>query len=278
MTSGTSGRAGSSARVGRHLLDGAIDYHAWLGLGAAVQSGAVLVAAGASAARLVAYPLALGIAVATYYNLYRARLPHARRSVLAVGAAAVTCLGLVASLTVPDVAMSAAMLGAAGALMYAYTGLELRGVRVFAVAKPFLLASVWTCFTTAVPLTLLDASAPGLLAGRFAFFLALAIAFDYRDRRDDVRTGLRTVSSTLSRASASGLVAGLFVASSLAPLALPAGPNAIVTAVLSGASLVGAGLVGYAFRQNRHRRDDYERYLDGLLLLPAPALLAGLLP
>ena len=279
MTSDTSALKAEARAWRSTYLEPAIYWHLWLGCGAAVQAVFVLLTVGRSDGMALAYPLALGISVAVYYNLYRGHFPARRRSVFVIGGSVLACLLLVTTLDIPHAAMSTAMLGAAGALTYAYTGLELRGTAFFAWGKPVLLALVWACFTTAVPMALADSADVGLLLSRFAFYGALALAFDYRDRYADLRTGLRTISARWPRRALAAVAVVLLGASAAAPVYVDARYATAWLYPLSAASVLGAAWVSLAFRQNPPPGHAYELYLDGLLILPAPlAFMLLLLP
>ena len=257
-----------------HWRETAVGSHAWIAFGAAVQAAAVAFALDPGAGlRALGYAVALALAVGLYYTLYRGTLAPSRRSVLVVGATAVVCLALAFALALPEEAMSVGLGGAAFALIYAYTGLELRSTPAFGVVKPLLLAAVWTCYTALLPSALVDDFDGRLLLARACFFLALALAFDHRDRRIDLRVGLRTLSARLGPTVAATCSCGLLLASGALTLWSGGGGLPPAAVALALTSLVGAGAVYYAFRQNRWRGRDYDFYLDGLLVLPLPIYL-----
>jgi 4-hydroxybenzoate polyprenyltransferase len=59
--------------------------------------------------------------------------------------------------------------------------------------KIFVLASVWTWMTTYLPLLPWNAPAWTIVAERFCFIFAIALAFDIRDHAADARTGVSTL-------------------------------------------------------------------------------------
>lgn len=97
------------------------------------------------------------------------------------------------------------------------------GLRALPFAKAFLIAAVWVLVTVALPLQLHPAGrspwvAVAMASMRFPFILALAIAFDIRDRATDP-PGMRTVPQLLGTNGAKGIAVLLLLISAVLELA-----------------------------------------------------------
>lgn len=70
-------------------------------------------------------------------------------------------------------------------------------LKKFAIGKTIFLALVWTYVTTALPLFIEHAAGKekmlSYFLGEFFFIYAICILFDYRDRKDDIAEGIRSM-------------------------------------------------------------------------------------
>jgi 4-hydroxybenzoate polyprenyltransferase len=77
-----------------------------------------------------------------------------------------------------------------------------RRLRDIAVGKTIFLAIVWTYVTTALPLLIAEANWGGgpilFVISRFFLIYAICIPFDYRDREDDRKDGIRSLITLLN--------------------------------------------------------------------------------
>jgi 4-hydroxybenzoate polyprenyltransferase len=151
-----------------------------------------------------------------------------------------------------------------------------RSLRNIAVGKTVFLAFVWMYVTTVLPLVVADATwhtGSVLFAfSRFFLIYAICILFDYRDRADDKKDGIRSLITLLNERGIDGLFItslGIFGLSTLA-LAFFHYPSFYILLLLI------PGIIT-AILYNRAKKDfsDYLYYfvLDGLMMFSSLLML-----
>jgi 4-hydroxybenzoate polyprenyltransferase len=149
-------------------------------------------------------------------------------------------------------------------------------LKEIAFGKTIYLAMVWMYVTTVLPLVISGRPWTGAYTlfsvGRFFLIYAICILFDYRDREDDRRDGIRSMITYFNERGINFLFAislGVFGASTLALFF--SGVSAIDIGLMLVPGGVLAGLYGYA----KKHYSDYLYYivLDGLMMLSALLML-----
>ncbi len=156
-----------------------------------------------------------------------------------------------------------------------------RFLKQVAIGKTIFLTTVWTYVTTILPIIIsgqhyfndpkphyFNHEMKWFAASRFFLVYAICILFDYRDRTDDQKEGIRTLVNYFDE----GMVNRLFVFSLIA---FGIFTLALLTAGLSLISLLillfpGVLLSGI-YQRSKHSQSDYLYYfvLDGLMMLSA---------
>ncbi len=146
-----------------------------------------------------------------------------------------------------------------------------RRIREFGLAKPLVLAGVWTLVTAVLPLLGSDDAWILLLVAtrRFLFIFVLAIAFDIRDTTADAQSGIATVPVRLGIRRSIGLMRGLlglFAALCVLNLILsPVPTSPWLTIALLGSAVV--TWVAIERTQQPRRPAYYLGCIDGMMLL-----------
>lgn len=145
-------------------------------------------------------------------------------------------------------------------------------LRKIAIGKTIFLAFVWMYVTTAVPFILGGklVSPPALwfVVNRFFFIYAICILFDYRDRINDRKQGIRSMITYFDETGINRLFYGSIVLVLISTIALQMlGFSSFITATLFIPVIILVGLYSYAKRNF----SDYLYYivLDGLMMLSA---------
>jgi 4-hydroxybenzoate polyprenyltransferase len=137
------------------------------------------------------------------------------------------------------------------------------------VGKTIFLATVWAYVTTVLPLIIAGAEWSGgpvlFVIGRFFLIYAICIPFDYRDREDDRKAGIRSLITLLNEKGIDRLFTGSLIVYGLSTLGLAFFhyPGFYILLLLIPGILT-------AVLYNRAKRDfsDYLYYfvLDGLMM------------
>lgn len=144
-----------------------------------------------------------------------------------------------------------------------------RGLRRIAIGKTIFLATVWTYVTTILPVFVSEATWNGSLvlfaASRFFLIYAICILFDYRDREDDRKDGIRSLITYLDEKGIDKLFIfslALFTASCLGLYGYHYNTYTIILLLIPGIIL--SALYSYA----KKHFSDYLYYfvLDGLMM------------
>lgn len=150
-----------------------------------------------------------------------------------------------------------------------------RSLKKIAVGKTIFLAFAWTHVTTILPMVLiqpdLDPVQVGFAVNRFFLIYAICILFDYRDRENDARDGIRSMVTQFSEAGIDRLFWGSMIVFvlSLLFLAFYLPPTIVLCLLLPG--LILAPL----YRSSKVDHSDYRYYfvLDGLMMISAPLVI-----
>ena len=144
-----------------------------------------------------------------------------------------------------------------------------RLLRSIAVGKTIFLAMVWMYVTTALPVFVSGGSwtmeATLFCISRFMFIYAICILFDFRDREEDIRAGIKSLVTWLGEKGIAWLFLIsllLFLISTLALYAYGIGPFLIIILLVPGL------IVGLLYNYARRHFSDYLYYviLDGLMM------------
>ncbi len=145
-----------------------------------------------------------------------------------------------------------------------------RSLKKIAIGKPLFLSFVWTYVTSVLPIfidnKLLHGESLLFAIGRFGLIYAICILFDYRDREDDKRDGIRSMITYFGEKGIDLLFAisiSIFIISTLTLYYYNYPTERLLAILLPG--LLVAGLYKYAKRNF----SDYLYYfvLDGLMML-----------
>lgn len=255
---------------GSALLRTIVASQLWVGLGAGAQVLGVSAAFGQPGSKDLDcwYAAALAAAVASYYAWYRGAAPYSNAGYTLLW----ICTAVLAALSLRGQTLLYCVLGAVLPLAYGLLGKRYRSSWAFGYCKTLLLAVAWTYYTAYVPSSTAASVEAPLIASRFAFFLSLALAFDYRDVEVDKRAGVRTLAAYSRKPL---LVASVVLMLASVALQLLGGSqdNLLAQYALVFSSGIALPLLPWAFRQNRPAVLAYELLLDGLLILPLPIYL-----
>lgn len=257
---------------GRGVLEAIAATQVWIGLAAfsqvIISAACYLGDANAKATDTYALPVSLG-ACLFYFGYRRARWSAA--SLLAYGAAVAFSLWFAASAL--DDGIFAVVPGALAAIAYAVGRVAYGTTAWFGYGKPVLLAGVWTYFTAGYLAFELEVDGTLYVVSRYCFFLALALAFDYRDLSRDASRGLYTLTHRLGGRRARRIALALLALATGLPWlddSLVQVPGVLALTVSAACS---TPVLLWAFRQNRPPVWAYELAVDGLLILPLPIYL-----
>lgn len=151
-----------------------------------------------------------------------------------------------------------------------------RALRKIALGKTIFLAFVWMYVTTMLPLLIQEQPWEGhftiFVFSRFFLIYAICILFDYRDRADDKKAGIRTLITYLNEKGITYLFSFsllVFAATTLSLLTYDFNPIQVSILLLPG--IITAGVYKYA----RRNFSDILYYfiLDGLMALSAILML-----
>ncbi len=256
-----------------------VQTHLWVGLGAGVQTWLGFKAAfgGPLTPDEQLYVGVAGVGAAGFYTIYRGwgrRLSERQAAwdwAFTLGIAMLAVAGIRVTelppaywaLLVPPVAIAGV-----------YATARYRGGNApwFGLAKPILLAAVWTWVVAYVPMVRSGDIDVPLLSSRACFFLAIALVSDHKDNDADFDSGLSSLTWRLGRSITVAVTLALMVAAGALALVGNAGVGA-AAAAFAGAGFLGVLLLGYAFRQNP-RAWYYDGVVDGLLVLTGVFYLA----
>jgi 4-hydroxybenzoate polyprenyltransferase len=151
-----------------------------------------------------------------------------------------------------------------------------RSLKRIAIGKTIFLSFVWTYVTTILPIVVAGSAwrieYSVFVANRFFLIYGICILFDYRDREDDQRDGIRSMITYFSEKGVDFLFILSLVLFIITTLALALyGHSALEITVLLMPGLITAGLYNYAKRNF----SDYLYYfvLDGLMGLSGLVIL-----
>lgn len=138
-----------------------------------------------------------------------------------------------------------------------------------AIAKTIYLALAWTYVTAILPLiinkTPFHFTTICFILHRYFFLYALCIMFDYRDRKEDIKQGIRSLITILSDNN----IGLLFYASVTISIITAILYGGFTNASLNGLPLCIAPIIaGLLYRKIKKRKNDYLYYfvVDGLML------------
>lgn len=144
-----------------------------------------------------------------------------------------------------------------------------RYLKKVAIGKTIYLSAVWMYVTTALPLLISDKSWNGadvlFCIGRFFFIYAICILFDYRDREQDKKEGIRSLITYFSEKGINRLFVSsflVFVISTTLLLLYNISIPVIITLLIPGL------LTALLFQEAKRNDSDYLYYfiLDGLMM------------
>lgn len=144
-----------------------------------------------------------------------------------------------------------------------------RWLRKIAVGKTIFLAAVWMYVTTLMPVLVADEiHAPGVLylvVYRFFLIYAICILFDYRDREDDRKDGIRSLITILPDPQLDKLYYGSVLIAAIFALVLDVPLYVLCTL------LIPVAITAVIKRYSETHTSDYVYYfyLDGLMMLSA---------
>jgi len=153
-----------------------------------------------------------------------------------------------------------------------------RSMKKVAIGKTIFLATVWTHVTTLLPVFITgETLKPSIIVfalSRFGLVYAICILFDYRDREDDKKDGVRSMITYFNERGINLLFWSSLMLFFFATFAMHAfGLSSATILVILIPGLIVAGLFGYAKRNF----SDYLYYfvLDGLMMLSGLLMLIG---
>jgi 4-hydroxybenzoate polyprenyltransferase len=154
-----------------------------------------------------------------------------------------------------------------------------RFLKQVAIGKTIFLAAVWTYVTGILPVFIaglhFNHEMKWFSASRFFLIYSICILFDYRDRMDDKKEGIRTMVNYFDETG----VSRLFIFSVIAFIVFTVGLLFTGTPILTVITLIFPGIILFLlYHQAKDSNSDYLYYfvLDGLMMLSA--LLMALLP
>ncbi len=154
-----------------------------------------------------------------------------------------------------------------------------RFLKQVAIGKTIFLTTVWTYVTTILPVFIaglhFNHETKWFAASRFFLIYGICILFDYRDRAEDKKEGIRTMVNYFDETG----VARLFVFSIIAFIVFTISLLFSGVSILAVLTLVMPGIILFLiYHQVKDNNSDYLYYfvLDGLMMLSA--LLMAILP
>jgi 4-hydroxybenzoate polyprenyltransferase len=148
-------------------------------------------------------------------------------------------------------------------------------LKTIAVGKTIFLALAWTYVTSILPLMIINNELPDdqivFILNRFFFIYALCILFDYRDRNEDKKNGIKSMITLLHEKGIDRLFWGSVVAAFVLNVLLWIFISTAETVALS----VPVVLLCLVYPSSKQNFSDYRYYfvLDGLMMLSFPLLL-----
>jgi 4-hydroxybenzoate polyprenyltransferase len=154
-----------------------------------------------------------------------------------------------------------------------------RFLKQVAIGKTIFLTTVWTYVTAILPVFIaglhFNHEMKWFAASRYFLIYSICILFDYRDRSDDKKEGIRTMVNYFDEAG----VNRLFIFSLIAFIFFTIGLLFTGDSVITVLTLIIPGILLFSlYRQAKHSQSDYLYYfiLDGMMMVSA--LLMALLP
>lgn len=164
---------------------------------------------------------------------------------------------------------------------FLYSAPKIRHPRAFflrkiAVGKTIFLAFAWTHVTAILPLVInnnqLTNTEIGFVVNRFFFIYAICILFDYRDRENDKKEGVKTLITYLTEPGIDVLFWGSILVFGITILFLSFYFSLFIILAL----LFPGVLLSFLYYPSKNNLSDYRYYfvLDGLMMLSALILAA----
>ena len=153
-----------------------------------------------------------------------------------------------------------------------------RSLKKVAVGKTLFLAIVWTHVTTLLPIFIagkpLRPAFVIFALSRFGLVYAICILFDYRDREDDRKDGIRSMITYFNEQGINSLFWSSLLLFFLATIAMLAYDFSLTTIVVI---LIPGFIVARLFTYAKRNFSDYLYYfvLDGLMMLSGLLMLIG---